>query len=144
MKVILLENIDKIGKKNDIKEVSEGFARNFLLPKNLAIVADKINLDRIELMKKKEVELLEKKKEEFRNKAKSLKGKEVKIEVAVGEEGQLFESINKQKIAEKLEINKDFVELNEPIKEVGRFPVKLNFGDDIESEVIIVVKKQAK
>ena len=144
MKVVLLEDVEKVGKKYDVKQVADGFARNFLIPKNLAKVATKELSEWAEMQK----QLLEKKAEENLKKiqtaASSIDGQEVIFQVKVGPEGQLFESINAQKISEKLkelglEVKKNQIDLAEPIKEVGEYPVKIKFDHNLESQIQIIV-----
>jgi len=144
MKVVLLEDVEKVGKKYDVKQVADGFARNFLIPKNLAKVATKELSEWAEMQK----QLLEKKAEENLKKiqtaASSIDGQEVIFQVKVGPEGQLFESINAQKISEKLkemgfEVKKNQIDLAEPIKETGEYPVKIKFDHNLESQIQIIV-----
>lgn len=144
MKLVLLEDIEKVGKKYEIKEVADGFARNFLIPKNLAKPATKEIIEWAKLQK----EIGEKKAEEDLKGAQSLAtavdGQEVIIEVKIGPEGQLFESINSQKIVEKLkeigfEIKRDQIMLAEPIKEVGEYPLKIKFSHNLESQIQVIV-----
>ena len=144
MKVVLLEDVEKVGKKYDVKQVADGFARNFLIPKNLAKVATRELSEWAEMQK----QLLEKKAEENLKKsqtlASSIDGQEVIFQVKVGPEGQLFESINSQKISEKLkelgfEVKKNQIDLAEPIKEVGEYPVKIKFDHNLESQIQIIV-----
>ena len=147
MKIILLENIDKIGKKFDVKEVKDGYARNFLIPKGLVKIADKQALKWLEIQR----EILEKKAEENLKKsqsiATSIDGMEVIISVKIGEEGQLFEHITISKIADKLkemgfEVKKDQIDLPEPIRETGEFPIKVKFEHNLESEIQVIISEE--
>ena len=111
MKVILLKNVEGIGKANEAKEVPNGYARNFLFPKKLAILATKESINSLEQKAKSESLKTEKELALIKDLSEKLKGYELHIKVKVGNEGQLFESITKQKIAERLvgqstEINK--------------------------------------
>lgn len=146
MRVILLEDVEKIGKKFDIKNVADGFARNFLFPKNLAKPANLEAMKWLEIQK----EILVKKSEEELKKvqeiASVMEGLEVTIPVKVGDEGQLFESITGQKIADKLkemgyEIKRGQIDLENPIKEVGEFPVKVKFEHNLEAEIRVIISK---
>ena len=150
MRVILLQDIEKLGKKYEIKEVKSGYARNFLLPKGLAKPATKETLKWVQLQKeiqgkKEEVEL--KKVQRF---ASEIDGLEVVIPVKVGkEQNQLFESITSQKISDKLkelgfEIKKGQIILEEPIKELGEFPVKICFEHNLEVEIKVIVTEEKK
>ncbi|HQM24816.1 MAG TPA: 50S ribosomal protein L9 [Candidatus Pacearchaeota archaeon] len=147
MKVILLENVDNLGKKNEIKDVPAGFARNFLIPKGLVIVANEENIKKIEDEKQKDEEKAAKELEQMEKQASQLDGMEVVIEVAVGKEGQLFQSVNKQKISEQLkemgfEVDKNHVDLKTPIKEAGEFPVKIKFEHNLEAEIKVIISEK--
>jgi len=152
MKVILLQDVDDLGKKYEIKEVKSGFARNFLLPKKLARAATKQALKWLTDQK----EVIEKEAEEDLKKAQELASKldgaEVNIDVKVGDEGQLFESINSQKIVERLkemgfEVKKSQIKLLEPIKDLGEFPIKVSLDHNLEAEITLIIageKSEAK
>ena len=102
MKVILLEDIENVGKKYDVKEVKDGHARNFLIPNKLVKLANKKNLEWLE-SKKGEIESqAEEDLKKSQELASQLDDLEVSISVKVGDGGQLFESINNVKISEKL------------------------------------------
>jgi len=147
MQIILLEDIEKLGKKFDIKEVADGYALNFLIPKGKAKKATKETLKWLKSQK----ENLEKKSEDELKKtqdfASSIDGQEIMLPVKIGEEGQLFESITSQKIAEKLkelgfEVKKTQIDLVEPIKEMGEFPVKIKFEHNLEAEIKLIVTEE--
>lgn len=147
MKVILLEDIDTLGKKYEVKEVANGYARNFLIPKSLAKPATREALKWL----KDQKELIEKEAEEDLKKAQELASGlddlELNIPVKIGEEGQLFESINNQKIADRLkemgfEVKKSKIMLKEPIKELGEFPVRINLDHNLEVEIRIIVSAE--
>lgn len=147
MKVILLKDIDKIGKKFEVKEVKNGYARNFLIPEGLAKLATKEALiwleTQREISEKKEEEKLKK----FQDIASAIDGQEVIILVKVGEQDQLFESITNQKIAEKLKeagfnIKKSQIDLPQPIKELGEFTAKVKFEHNLEAQIRVIVVKE--
>lgn len=145
MKVILLKDVPNTGKKNDVKEVSPGFGRNFLIPKGLAVVADNDSLQKLELKKKADAENAAKELKETESIVKKINGQEIEIKVKTGSEGQLFESINKQKVSDHLKemgfnVDKDNVVLESPIKEAGEFPIKLKFAHNLAAEVRIIIK----
>lgn len=147
MKVILLENVDNLGKKHEVKDVPAGFARNFLMPKGLVIIASEENMKKLEDEKQKDEEKSAKELEQMEKQASQLDGMEVVIDVAVGKEGQLFQSINKQKISEQLkemgfEVDKNHVDLKTPIKEVGEFPVKIKFEHNLEAEIKVIISEK--
>lgn len=144
MKVILLQDVDGLGKKYEIKEVKNGHARNFLLPQKLAKAATKTALKWLADQK----EVIEKEAEEDLKKAQAvaseLDGAEVSISVKVGDEGQLFESINNQKIIDRLkemgfEVKKSQIKLKDPIKDLGEFPISISLDHNLEAEIKLIV-----
>lgn len=144
MKVILLQDVENLGKKYEIKDVKDGYARNSLLPGKLARAATKQGLAWLEDQK----EVINQEAEEDLKKvqalASELDGLELSIAVKVGEANQLFESINAQKISEKLkemgfEVKKSHVALENPIKELGEFPVKITLDHNLEPEIKVIV-----
>ena len=147
MKVILLQDIEKVGGKFEIKEVADGYARNFLFARNLAKKATPEALEWLEMQKEL---LLKKAEEELKNTqdlASSLDDLEVPIAVKVGEEGQLFESINAQKIAERLkemgkEVKKSQIKLENPLKETGEFLVKIVLEHNLEAELRVIITEE--
>jgi len=144
MKVILLENIKNLGQKYEIKNVKDGYARNYLIPKGLAIPATKEKIEwalqQQEIYAKKAEEKLKK----VQEMAEKLDGQEVIFSVKVGEKNQLFETINSAKIAQKLkemgfEVKKNQIVLEEPIKELGEYQIKLALEEGLEPQITVVV-----
>jgi|SRR3989344_7570546 len=144
MKVILLQNVENVGKKYEVKEVKDGYARNFLIPQNLVKPANRENLKWLKSAK----ETLDKEIEEDLIKTQQLASHlddvEVNIVLKTGDEGQLFESVNNVKIAEKLkemgfDVKKSEINLEEPIKEIGEFPVKINLDHNLEVEIKVII-----
>ncbi len=136
MKVILLDNIKGVGKKDEVINASDGYARNFLFPKKLAVEANSENMAKLKAkenssMYKKSVE-----KEDAQKLAETLKSILVKISVKTGENGKIFGSITSKEIVDslkeqhKIELDKKKIDLKDPIKTVGTFsvPVKLYEG----------------
>ena len=149
MKVILLKDVEKIGKQYEVKEVAQGHAMNFLIPKGLAKLATAESLKWLESQK----EILRVKAEDDLKKAQalatSLDGQEVVISIKAGDEQQLFEAVTAQKISEKLkengfEVKKTQIILQDPIKELGEFPVKISFSHNLEAEIKIIVIEEKK
>lgn len=147
MKVILLQDIEKVGKRYEIKEVAAGYARNYLIPRGLARLADQEALNWLKVQKemaKKRAEEELQKTAEFISK---IDGQEVVIAVKVGEEGQLFEKIGEQRIIEGLaglgfDIKKSQIELEQPFGELGEFPVKVKFPHNLEAEIKVIVTEE--
>lgn len=149
MKVILLQDVENLGQKYEVKEVKDGYARNFLIPKNLARLANKQALKWL----KEQKAIMTKKAEEDLKKVQELASKiddlEVNIQVKVGPEGQLFESINSLKISERLkemgfDVKKSQINLKEPLKGVGEFPVKISLDHNLEAEINLIITEEAQ
>ena len=144
MRVILLRDVENLGKKYDIKKVKDGYARNFLIPQGLAKPATETALIWLETQKEIEAKKAEEELKKIQEKATAIDGQELIIPVKIGEEGQLFESITSQKISEKLkelgfEIKKTQIDLPKPIKELGEFPIKIKFEHNLEAEIKVIV-----
>ena len=144
MKVILLKDIEKLGKKYDVKEVADGYARNFLIRRGLAKPATEKLIKWAEEQRKLAIKKAQEQLKEVQKLASKLDGQEVEFVVKVGKQGELFESINQIKIAKKLkemgfDIKKTQVELEKPIKELGEFPVKINLDQGLEAEIRVVI-----
>jgi len=147
MRIIFLEDVENVGKKYEIKDVKNGYARNFLIPKGLAKLATKQVLEWVEKQKEIEKQRVEEELKEIQKLASSIDGLEVIITVKVGEEQQLFEKISTQKVSDKLkelgfEIKKEQIDLAEPIEELGEFPTKVRFEHNLESEIIVIVTEE--
>lgn len=147
MKVILLQDIADLGKKYEVKEVKNGHARNFLIPQGLVKPATKENLKWLESQKKSEEVKAEDELKKIQGLASNIDGLEVAVSVKVGEDDQLFESINSQKVAEKLkelgfDIKKSQILLENPIKELGEFPIKVTLEHNLEAEITLIVNQE--
>jgi len=147
MKVILLEDVKDVGKKFEVKEVADGFARNFLFVKGLAKLASEEALQWLKVQK----ELLTQKAEEELKTVQEIASKlddvELTIPMKIGDEGQLFESINAQKISEKLKeigfsIKKSQIKLEVPIHELGEFKVMIGFDHNLEAEIKVIITEE--
>jgi len=147
MKIILLEDVEKLGKKYEIKEVKDGYARNFLFPKGLAKQATENSLKWLAMQEETGEKKAEEELEKIEGDVVKIDGVEVLTPVKVGEKEQLFEKITSQKISEKLKglgfnIKKDQIELEEPIEEIGEFPIKIKFEHKLEAEINVIVVEQ--
>ncbi len=147
MKVILLKDVENVGKKYDIKEVKNGYGRNFLVQKGLAKPATKEAIAWVEVQKSIQEKKSEEALKKIQEKATRIDGQEVMVPTKVGDENQLFESINAQKISEKLkelgfDVKKSQIMLETPIKELGEYPVKIKFEHNLEAEITVIVTAQ--
>lgn len=145
MKVILLQDIKNVGRKEQIIEANDGYARNYLFPKKLAIEATKDNM--LKLQAKKTSEANKKKAEIEANKeiAKKIEKIELTIKAKVGENSKIFGGITSKEIAEELkkqhkfEIDRKKITLKDTIKSLGRYTAEIKFGDGINAELTINV-----
>jgi len=149
MRIILLQDVENVGKKYEIKEVKDGYARNFLIPKGLAKPATEEVLKWLEVQKEIEVKKAEEELKKVQEVASVIDGQEIIIQVKIGEDDQLFESITSQKISEKLkelgfDVKKNQIDLPEPIKEIGEFPIKIHLEHNLEAEIKVIVVAETK
>ena len=143
----MLEDIDKVGKKYDVKEIKDGYARNFLIPKNLVKIAIAKNMKWLEAQKQTKAAVAEEDLKKVETRVSAIDGQEIIISVKVGDKGQLFESITPQKISEKIKelgivVNASQIELEGLIKELGEFPVKIKFEHNLEAEIKIIISEE--
>ena len=145
MKVILLEDVKGVGKKDQIVNAADGYARNFLFPKKLAVAATKGNLKQLDerrnnIAKREAVRLA------TANETKAaFEGKTVTVDVKVGDEGILFGSVTAAMIADAIkaqlgmDIDRKRVELGKPIKVAGAHTVAISLYREIKAEVVVLV-----
>ena len=148
MKVILLENIRKIGSIGEIIDVKRGFARNFLISKKKALFASKANIKEVEVIKQE----LNKKDQEEKKKAKSIqekiKNKIVEIKKLSTENKELYGSVKPTEISkflednEKIKINPSLIQPVKEIKSLGEFKVIINLHSEVQEQIIIKVIPQ--
>ena len=143
MKVILLDNIKGVGKKDEIINASDGYARNYLFPKKLAVEATKENLGKLE--SKNEANKFKKQNEkndaiEVANKLKELV---LTIKVKAGENGKIFGGVTSKEISEnlkeqyKIEIDKKKIEVKETIKNIGRFTINIKLYEGVNAKLTV-------
>lgn len=143
MKVILLDNIKGVGKKDEIINASDGYARNYLFPKKLAVEATKENLGKLE--SKNEANIFKKQNEkndaiEVANKLKELV---LTIKVKAGENGKIFGGVTSKEISEnlkeqyKIEIDKKKIEVKETIKNIGRFTINIKLYEGVNAKLTV-------
>ena len=143
MKVILLDNIKGVGKKDEIINASDGYARNYLFPKKLAVEATKENLGKLE--SKNEANKFKKQNEkndaiEVANKLKELV---LTIKVKAGENGKIFGGVTSKEISEnlkeqyKIEIDKKKIEVIETIKNIGRFTINIKLYEGVNAKLTV-------
>lgn len=147
MKLILREDITKLGRMGDLVEVKDGYGRNYLLPRKLAVPATEKNVRALE-HEKRVIETKAKKLERSaRSQAQALDGVEVSFTRAAGEEGKLFGSVTAMDIEEALKarghaVERRRIELTQPIKALGTHEVKVRILRDIAATINVVVARE--
>ena len=145
MKVILRKEVEKLGEEGSVVNVSDGYARNYLFPKKLAVPATKKEIAAVEKRQALREKELNEKKAEFEELAKKLSALEVSIPADAGEGGKLFGAITSQDIAlavsaaAGIELDKKKIDLSEPIKALGEHKVLVKLFHDISTEIKIQV-----
>ena len=145
-----MKDVENLGKKDEVKEVADGYARNFLIPQKLVKIATSAAMEELE----KEKELAEQKAEQDLKAVEGLVSQidrlEIEVLAKVDETGKLYGSINEVEISrifkEKgFEIKKNQIKIPQPIKEVGEYPITLNFDHGLEAEIkLIVIDEKSK
>jgi len=147
MKIILKENYENLGKVGEVIEVKAGFARNYLIPKQVALQATPQNLRVIEQEKARDKIKLSKDKRDAELLAKQLKEVSLTANVQVGEEDKIFGAVTSQNISELLsskgfEIDKRKILLEEPLKALGVFEVPIKLHTEVEAKIKVWVVKE--
>ncbi len=144
MKVILTKDYEKLGNAGDIVSVKDGFAKNFLIPNGIALVATKGNINQMELVKKSLIKKEAKNIEEATQLAERLADLTITFTVNSSPEGKLYGSITNKDIADKIfderkvEIDKKKIDIEEHIKEVGEYDIDIKLYKDIKSTIKII------
>jgi large subunit ribosomal protein L9 len=148
MEVILKEDVAKLGSRGDVVKVAEGYGRNFLLPKKLAIEASKSNKAVIDQMKAAAVRRSAKEKAGAEELSKQFDGLSVSFQRRSGEHDQLFGSVTSVDIADALEkkgfnVDRRKVQLHEPLKTLGEFTIPVKLHKDVTAHLKVVIEKEA-
>ena len=145
MKVIFTVDVKGQGKKGELKEVSEGYGRNYLLPRKLAVEATTDNMNALRLKEKAKAAAIAAEKEKAMENARQLENIVVKISAKAGSAGKLFGAVTSQEISDALreqygiEIEKQKIIQTEPIKSFGSYEVKCKFGYEINGVIHLLV-----
>lgn len=145
MKIILLQDEKKLGKKGDVIEVSEGYARNFILPKKIGVEATPKNMNDLKLQKANADKIAKEQLEAAQELAKVLETKEVIVKMKSGEGGKAFGSISSKEIAEEakkqceLELDKKKIQLPEAIKSLGVYEVNVKLHTKVMGKLKVKV-----
>jgi large subunit ribosomal protein L9 len=146
MKVILQKSVDKLGHPGDVVEVADGYARNYLVPRGLAVKATRGGVRHIESLKRAHSVRVSAAKAEAESVASKIAGAPVVVQARVGEEGRLFGSVTSAEIAAELErqtgvvVDRHDVHLEEPIRSVGSHEVRVHLFQDVDPIVSVRVE----
>ncbi len=141
MKVILLQDVKNVGRKDDLVDVAEGYARNFLIPRGLAVEANPVNLKQHEQRRKRAAAKQARDEAEAREAAARLAQQTLVLKVKAGEGGRLFGSVTSSDIAEEIEkqvglaVDRRRIELDEPLKTTGTHTVTIRLYPGVQAEL---------
>ena len=147
MKVILLQDVKALGKKGEVVNVNDGYARNFILPKKLGVEANGKNLNDLKLQKNNEAKVAQEHLDAAKKLAEELKAGKVVLTMKVGEGGRTFGSVSSKEIAEAvkeqmhLDIDKKKIQLKEQIKTLGTHIVVVKLHPEVTAELNVAVKE---
>lgn len=147
MEVILREDIEKLGSRGEVVKVAPGYARNFLLPRRLAVAATEANRKIVEQERQAHLRKEAKQKSEAEDLGKLLGGIMVTIAQKAGENDQLFGSVTSKDVADGLSakgfnVDRRKIQLDEPIKQLGEFKIPVRLHKEVTAEVTVVVAKE--
>jgi len=150
MKVVLLQDVPRLGEAGEVKDVAVGYARNFLLPKGLAETATNAVLKRVEARLQKEDRRQAQVEVEMANTSHTLDGVQITLKAKVGEQERLYGSITSGDIAAELqrvmglEIDKRKIELEEPIRQVGDYEISVRLSKEFVPKIRVMVEEEKK
>lgn len=149
MKVILLQDVKTLGKKGEIVDVNDGYARNFILKKKLGLEATGKNLNDLKLKKQYDDKVAQENLEEAQELGKALEGGKIQLSIKMGEGGRSFGSVSSKEIAEAVQaqlghaIDKKKVQLKESIKAPGTYEVPVKLHPQVTAALKVVVNEEA-
>lgn len=145
MKVILADDVEKLGHKGDVVNVADGYARNYLIPKGFAIFATKGTVKQAEVMQRARAEKQERDKQEAAARVASLGAAPVYISARAGEEGRLFGSVTKTDVARAIQdqleqdVDRHQIRLDDPIRSLGSHQVEIHLHEEVNALVTVEV-----
>lgn len=144
MKIVLLQDVPKVGKKYEVKEVANGLARNFLIPRKLAESAHPAALKRVEIVKKKIEQDTEVKKQQFKHIAEKIKDAAIAVKAPANEQGSLFAALTADDIAKALQeqceisVPSEWIAIESPIKKIGEHTITIGEGEErVELKILV-------
>lgn len=148
MKVVLLEDLPGKGRAGEIKEVSKGYAKNFLLPQGLALVATPVVIKQVEsrLEKEKAKESIDR--DKLVELAQQIEGREIRLQARIGAGERLFGSITAADIAEELSraigsvIDKKKIDMEKPLRQAGSYEVTVKLASDLKPQITVVIEQE--
>ena len=146
MKVILYQDVPRLGKTGDVVNVAEGHFRNYLGPKKLAAKATAANMKKLDTRKKALEKVAVREKSDAEKVADKLSELTIKVKLKAGENDRLFGSVTTADLADKIkqagfELDRKKIHLSEPIKSLGEFPVEIKLHPEISSNILVIVEK---
>jgi len=148
MKVILTQDVKNLGKQGEIKDVSDGYARNYLIPRGLAVQATQARLTELEQKLERQGKRREKEEEKARRIKETIDGQVIRVKARAGEGGRLFGTVTAKEIAEVLQedfhvsIDKKKIEITEPIKHLGEYQVKVKVFPSFHANIRVLVMEE--
>jgi large subunit ribosomal protein L9 len=147
MKIILMEDVTTLGRRGDVRDVANGYARNFLLPKKLAVPATPANLQNLDHLKRQRERTENRAREEARDAAGRITALTLTVTTRASEDGRLFGSVTAQDIVEflgrnQVSLEKRRVLLAEPIKALGEFAVPIRLHHDVTATLTVTVARE--
>jgi large subunit ribosomal protein L9 len=147
MKIILMEDVTTLGRRGDVRDVANGYARNFLLPKKLAVPATPANLQNLDHLKRQRERTENRAREEARDAAGRIAALTLTVTTRASEDGRLFGSVSAQDVVEYLErhevpVEKRRVLLEEPIKALGEYRVPIKLHPEVTAELQVHVVRE--
>ena len=139
MKVILLEDVKSVGKKGEVVTVKDGYAKNFILKKNLGVEATSKNLNDLKLQKQNDEKVAAENLEKAQEFAKELETKSVEVAIKAGQDGRVFGSVSTKEIL-SYDLDKKKMQLKEPIKNTGTYHVPIRLHPKVTAELKVIVK----
>ena len=145
MKVILLEDVKTLGKKGQIVNVNDGYARNYILPKKLGLEANGKNMNDLKLQKQNEAKIAQEQLDAAKELAKKIEASKVELKIKTGEGGRTFGSVSSKEIAVAvkeqlgLEIDKKKINMTDAIRTLGMHPVTVKLHKDVTAELKVHV-----
>lgn len=148
MKVVLIKDVIGLGKTGDVKEVADGYARNFLLRRNLALPAVRSSLSTIETQLRREVRERQQHAEELARLAQTIEGLSIELKAKVMEEDRLYGSIRDHHIADELkrltgiDIERTSIEMEQPIRQLGTYDLTVRLTRDLAPKIRVTVARE--